>query len=133
MLAYSFQEKKSTLLALIWGHFTGKQHQILPTRLSNLKKKIQPTCLFQSTCLLESWEYSSFRWVSLYLRNVTLINKKQEKIGWLPQPIPIVENFLNCFFHLSSFIKPETLKVSIYYYMWCTTQCTFACDSYLMT
>ena len=50
MLAYYFQEKKSTLLDLIWGHFTGKHHQILPTRLLNLKKKFLP-------CLLESWEY----------------------------------------------------------------------------
>ena len=57
MLAYSFQEQKSTLLALIWGYFTGKQDQILPTPLLNLKKKFQPIRLFQPTRLLESWEY----------------------------------------------------------------------------
>jgi hypothetical protein len=54
LLAYSFQIQKSTLLALIGGYFTGKQHQILPTRLLNLKKKFQPFCLFQPTRLLES-------------------------------------------------------------------------------
>ena len=51
-----FSRKKSTLLTFIWGHFIGKQHQILPIRLSNLKKKFQPIRLFQPTCLLESWE-----------------------------------------------------------------------------
>ena len=47
-------KKKFTLLAFIWGHFIGKQQQILPTRLLNLKKKFQPIRLFQPTRLLES-------------------------------------------------------------------------------
>ena len=53
MLDYSFQEQKFTLLALIRGHVTGKQHQIFPTHLLNSKKKIQPILLFQPNCLLE--------------------------------------------------------------------------------
>ena len=35
-----------------------QQHQILPTRLSNLKKNTKCPRLFQPTCLLESWELS---------------------------------------------------------------------------
>jgi hypothetical protein len=34
--------------------FIGKQHQILPTRLLNLKNKFKPIRLFEPTCLLES-------------------------------------------------------------------------------
>ena len=34
--------------------YIDKQHQILPTRLLNLKKKFQPTRLFQPARLLES-------------------------------------------------------------------------------
>ena len=50
MLAYSFQEKKIHPTR----SYIDKQHQILPTRLLNLKKKFQPTRLFQPARLLES-------------------------------------------------------------------------------
>ena len=63
----------NTLSSLINEHarlLTSRRNSILPyvirmwpfyrpTRLLNLKKKIQPTRLFQPTRLLETWEYAS--------------------------------------------------------------------------
>ena len=46
-----FSRKKSSLLALIWGHFTGKQHQILTNSFIKSEEK------FQHTRLLESCKY----------------------------------------------------------------------------
>jgi hypothetical protein len=52
-----FSRRNLILLAVIWGYFKGKQHQILPTYwVVRFEEKWRLTRLFQPTCLLKTWE-----------------------------------------------------------------------------
>ena len=92
--------KKSALLAVILRHFTGKQHQILPTRLIKI-----PAYLFipAYNCLLESSEYKNWGVAFWKIRCCSFRNNFNTL--WI--------NRVYCWNSISHQAKPATFSIGV--------------------